>query len=45
VAGHVLFSHIVSYRYLHSLPWFVLANAALLAQALYERKTQRRELA
>jgi hypothetical protein len=44
VAGHVLFSHIVSYRYLHPLPWFVLANAALLAQAIYERKTQKREL-
>lgn len=44
VASHVLFSHIVSYRYLHPLPWFVLANAALLAQALYERKTHRREL-
>ena len=44
VAGHVLFSHIVSFRYLHPLPWFVLANAALLAQALYERKTQSREL-
>ena len=32
VAGHLLFSHIVSDRYLHPLPWFVLANAALLAQ-------------
>jgi hypothetical protein len=30
VAGHVLFSHIVSFRYLHPLPWFVLANLALL---------------
>ena len=44
VAGHVLFSHIVSYRYLHPLPWFVLANAALLAHAFYGRKTQSREL-
>jgi hypothetical protein len=44
VAGHVLFSHIVSYRYLHPLPWFVLANLALCAQAFYDRKTHRREL-
>lgn len=44
VAGHVLFSHIVSFRYLHPLPWFVLANLAAGAQLLYERKTHRREL-
>ena len=30
VTGHVLFSHIVSFRYLHPLPWFVLANVAAL---------------
>lgn len=30
VAQHVLFSHIVSFRYLHPLPWFVLANLAAL---------------
>ena len=30
VASHVLFSHIVSFRYLHPLPWFVLANVAVL---------------
>jgi hypothetical protein len=45
VAAQVLFSHIVSFRYLHPFPWFVLANAAVLAQALFLRKTQKRELA
>ena len=30
VASHVLFSHIVSFRYLHPFPWFVLANVAAL---------------
>jgi hypothetical protein len=45
VAAHLLFSHIVSFRYLHPLPWFVLANAAVLAQALRSRNTQKRELA
>lgn len=38
VVGHVLFSHIVSYRYLHPLPWFVLANLALLPMALQHRR-------
>ncbi|MBB5206973.1 hypothetical protein [Chiayiivirga flava] len=37
VAQHVLFSHIVSYRYLHPLPWFMLANGAALAAALRSR--------
>lgn len=37
VLGHVLFSHIVSFRYLHPLPWFVLANLAVLAQMRRER--------
>lgn len=45
VAAHVLFSHIVSFRYLHPFPWFVLANAVLLAQAVFLRNTQKRELA
>lgn len=45
VAAQLLFSHIVSLRYLHPLPWFVLANAAVLAQALFLRNTQKRELA
>lgn len=30
VAQHVLFSHIVSFRYLQPLPWFVFANLAAL---------------
>ena len=33
VASHVLFAHIVSFRYLHPLPWFVLANVAALREA------------
>lgn len=37
VASHLLFSHIVSFRYLHPLPWFVLANAAAVAAALAGR--------
>ena len=31
VASHLLFSHIVSFRYLHPFPWFVLANIAVIA--------------
>lgn len=38
VAGHVLFSHIVSFRYLHPLPWFVLANLAVLLQDRFDRR-------
>ena len=38
VTGHVLFSHIVSFRYLHPLPWFVLANLAVLVAALQLRR-------
>lgn len=34
VASHVLFSHIVSFRYLHPLPWLVLAQSALLWDGL-----------
>jgi hypothetical protein len=37
VASHLLFAHIPSLRYLHPMPWFVLANLALLAQALLRR--------
>ncbi len=36
-ASHALFSHIPSLRYLHPFPWFVLANAALLADARWRR--------
>lgn len=42
VAQHVLFSHIVSFRYLHPLPWFVLANAGLLVAALAARSGRGR---
>lgn len=38
VAQHVLFSHIVSFRYLHPLPWFVLANLAVLADVRRARR-------
>lgn len=31
VTSHLLFAHIVSFRYLHPLPWFVIANLAILA--------------
>ncbi|GAB3753927.1 hypothetical protein GCM10028795_24960 [Lysobacter olei] len=30
VASHLLFAHIVSFRYLHSFPWFVLANLSTI---------------
>jgi hypothetical protein len=42
VAAHVLFSHIVSFRYLHPLPWFVLANLAVLVQIAWSRRLIRR---
>lgn len=42
VAGHVLFSHIMSFRYLHPLPWFFLANLALVVTALLARRTDVR---
>jgi hypothetical protein len=42
VAAHVLFSHIVSFRYLHPLPWFVLANLALLAEIAWSRRLKGR---
>lgn len=45
VAAHVLFSHIVSFRYLHPLPWFVLANLAVLAQIAWTRRLTRRAAA
>jgi hypothetical protein len=38
VAGIVLFSHIISYRYLHPLPWFVLANLAVIGDWLIRRR-------
>ena len=41
VASHVLFAHVPSLRYLHPMPWFVLANLAVLAGAgLHRRAAQ-----
>jgi hypothetical protein len=37
-ASHLLFSHIVSFRYLHPFPWFVLANLAVVASVMLERR-------
>lgn len=37
LACHLLFVHIVSYRYLHPLPWFVLAHLAIIASWLLGR--------
>jgi len=34
VASHLLFAHIVSFRYIHPLPWFMLANIAILMDAV-----------
>ena len=39
VAGHLLFAHIASLRYLHPMPWFVLANLALVGEA-WRRRAQ-----
>ncbi|PBJ82688.1 hypothetical protein CMZ84_11165 [Lysobacteraceae bacterium NML93-0399] len=33
VANHLLFAHIVSFRYLHPFPWFVLANLVAISSA------------
>lgn len=38
VASHLLFAHIPSLRYLHPMPWFVLANLTLLAEGLSRRR-------
>ncbi len=38
VASHLLFAHIPSLRYLHPMPWFVLANLALVLAALARRR-------
>ena len=37
LACHLLFVHIMSYRYLHPLPWFVLAHLAIIASWLLGR--------
>jgi hypothetical protein len=41
VASHLLFAHIVSFRYLHPLPWFVLANLAALTDAVLSQRHLR----
>lgn len=41
VANHLLFAHIVSYRYVHPFPWFVLANIAAVAFLLMRRREIR----
>ena len=33
VTSHLLFAHIVSFRYIQPLPWFMLANMAILIDA------------
>ncbi|MEZ0469518.1 hypothetical protein [Luteimonas salinilitoris] len=38
VANHLLFAHIVSYRYIHPFPWFVLANLAAIACLVTARR-------
>lgn len=42
VAAHVLFSHIVSFRYLHPLPLFLLMNAGALIAMRQRRRAARR---
>ncbi|MGQ4659205.1 hypothetical protein [Lysobacter sp. F6437] len=42
VASHLLFAHIVSFRYIHPLPFFVLANVAVLAE-VFRRRIEARE--
>lgn len=42
VTSHLLFAHIVSFRYLHPLPFFVLANVAVLIEAMWLRIEARR---
>lgn len=37
VASHVLFAPIISFRYLHAFPWFVLANLAAITWYAWER--------
>ncbi|MBB3275252.1 MULTISPECIES: hypothetical protein [unclassified Pseudoxanthomonas] len=38
VASHLLFAHIVSFRYIHPLPWFMLANIAVLIDAAFNSR-------
>jgi hypothetical protein len=38
VAGHVLFAHIISFRYLHAFPFFVLLNIGALIAMLQKHE-------
>ena len=38
VASHLLFAHIISYRYLHPFPWFVLANLAVIIDGAWRHR-------
>ena len=40
VAAHVLFSHIISFRYLHAFPFFVLLNVGALTALITQRRNQ-----
>lgn len=40
VAAHVLFSHIISFRYLHAFPFFVLLNIGALIALFAHRRGQ-----
>lgn len=41
VASHLLFAHIVSFRYLHPFPWFAMANAAAIIGLVRFRNAAR----
>lgn len=41
VAGQLLFSHVPSLRYLHPMPWFALANLAVIAEMLLRRRADQ----
>lgn len=43
IACHLLFVHIVSFRYLHPLPWFVFAHLAIIAGWMLQRARPGRE--
>ena len=38
VASQLLFTHVPSLRYLHPLPWFALANLAVVAEMMLRRR-------
>jgi hypothetical protein len=43
VAGEILCSHIVSFRYLHPFTVLVILNAAAIIDAILKRRAERRE--